>query len=292
MNNKKSSQESKIGNTIQNSFSKGLEITPDSLKLQYLKKAVDKSVNLISFGLEYLNKNSFTEDESVFSLSFLSLSRGFELLMKCMICYKRYNDTKDDKRFRHFPRTKDMRKEYSHNLDKLRKEIVKNYQRLFRGKTPNSKMILQLKKDRDFSIKDENLIKTLKIISKYGTEGRYYYELNYVTSKNKKKKKDLLAPLALCKNDFPKNKSPKLEMDELITEFLEKDEQLRNTFTNSINDEEYLSISNKVWQEIIQRYIRPYLNEFREILSRQFAYGILGDEAKKCRSIFIFAFPT
>ena len=275
MNNKKSSQESKIGNTIQNSFAKGLEITPDSQKLQYLEQAVNKSVNLISFGLDYLNKNSFTEDEPFLSLSFLSLSRGFELLMKCMICYKRYNDTKDDKRFGHFPKIEAMKKNYNHNLDKLRKEIVKNYQRLFRGKTSNSKMILQLKKDRDFIIKDKNLIEILKIISKYGTEGRYYYELNCVTSKNKK---NIM--------------SPKFEMDKLIMEFLKKDEQLCNTFTNSINDEEDLSISNEVWQEIIQRYIKPYLNEFREILSRQFAYGILGDEARKCRSIYIFAFPT
>jgi len=62
-------------------------------------------------------------------------------------------------------------------------------------------------------------------------------------------------------------------------EFLEKDKKLRNTFTNSINNEDLL-ICNKVWQEIIEKYIRPYLNKFMEALSRQFSYGILGNKAK------------
>lgn len=68
-------------------------------------------------------------------------------------------------------------------------------------------------------------------------------------------------------------------MERLIMEFSEKDEQLCSTFTNSINDEDLL-ICNKVWQEIIEQYIRPYLNKFMEALSRQFSYSILGNKAK------------
>jgi hypothetical protein len=226
-----------------------------------LEEAINESVNLINCGLDYFSKINFTNNDLVYSLSFLNLSRGFELLMKCMICYKRYDNTKDNKLFKkHFP-TYDEIIGYGHNLNRLRNEIMKNYQGLFRGKTSNTKMISQLKEDRDFISKDKKLIRILKIISKYGTKGRYY-ELDYVTSDNKKNKI-----------------SPKFEMERLIMEFLEKDEQLRNTFTNSINNEDLL-ICDKVWQEIIEQYIRPYLNKFMEALSRQFSYGILGNKAK------------
>ena len=245
------------GNTLFEDF----KITDDSKKLHFLEEAVNESVNLINCGLDYFSKINFTNNDLVYSLSFLNLSRGFELLMKCMICYKRYDNTKDNKRFKkHFP-TKEEMMGYGHNLNRLRKEIMKNYQGLFRGKTSNTKMISQLKEDRDFISKDKKLIRILKIISKYGTKGRYY-ELDYVTSDNKKN-----------------NISPKFEMERLIMEFLEKDEQLRNTFTNSINDEDLL-ICNKIWQEIIEQYIKPYLNKFMEALSRQFSYGILGNKAK------------
>lgn len=248
---------------------KDLEITSDSEKLNFLEKAVNESVNLINCGLDYFSKINFTNNDLIYSLSFLNLSRGFELLMKCMICYKRYDNTKDNKRFKkHFP-TKEEMMGYGHNLNKLRKEIMKNYQGLFRGKTSNTKMISRLKEDCDFISKDKKLIRILKIISKYGTKGRYY-ELDYVTSDNKKN-----------------NISPKFEMENLIMVFLEKDEQLRNTFINNRGD---LLIDNKIWQEIIKRYIKPYLNKFLEALSRQFSLGILGDKARGCNAIDKYAY--
>lgn len=250
---------------------KDLEITSDSEKLNFLEKAVNESVNLIYCGLNYFSKINFTNNDLIYSLSFLNLSRGFELLMKCMICYKKYNDATNNECFtNHFPTQKEMMC-YGHNLNRLRKEIIKNYQGLFRGKTSDSKMISQLKEDRDFINKDKKFIRILKIISKYGTKGRYY-ELDYVTSDNKKN-----------------NVSPKFEMEKLIMEFLEKDEQLRNTF---IKNRDNSSIDNKIWQEIIKRYIKPHLNKFLEALSHQFSYGILGDEASKCKAIGRFAFTS
>ncbi len=142
-------------------------------------------------------------------------------------------------------------------------------------------MISQLKEDSDFIIKDKKLIRILEIISKYGTKGRYY-ELNYVTSDNKTKitERNGITYIDPVTSDNRKNNiNPKFEMEKLIMEFLEKDEQLHNTFRNSINDEDLL-ICNKIWQEIIEQYIRPYLNKFMEALSRQFSYGILGNKAK------------
>ena len=268
-------------NFYKNPRFKDFKITDDSRKLHFLEEVVNESVNLINCGLDYFSKINFTNNDLVYSLSFLNLSRGFELLMKCMICYKRYDNTKDNKRFKkHFP-TKGEMMGYRHNLNRLRKEIIKNYPGFFRGKTSNTKMISQLKEDRDFIIKDKKLIRILEIISKYGTKGRYY-ELDYVTSDNKTKitERNGITYIDYVPSDNEKNSiSPKFEMERLIMEFLEKDEQLRNTFTNSINSEDLLNC-NKVWQEIIEQYIKPYLNKFMEALSRQFSYGILGNKAK------------
>ena len=251
-------------NFFKNPLFEDLKITNDSMKLCFLGKAIDESVNLINCGLNYFRKINFTNNDLLYSLSFLHLSRGFELLMKCMICYKKYDNTKDDKRYeKHFPSKEEM-KSYRHNLNRLREEIRKNYQGLFRGKTSNPKMISQLKEDRDFISKDKKLIRILKIISEYGNKGRYY-ELDYVTSDNKKN-----------------NISPKSEMQRLIIELLEKDEQLCKTYINNGND---LLISNKVWQEIIGKYFLPYLIQFCRALRHQFLYGVLGVEAKRRRSV-------
>ena len=248
---------------------KDLEITSDSEKLHFLEETVNESVEFINCGLHYLSRINFANNNLSYALSFLNLSRGFELLMKCMICYKRYDNTKDNKRFKkHFP-TKEEMMGYGHNLNRLRKEIMKNYQGLFRGKTSNPKMISQLKEDREFISKDKKLIRVLKIISKYGTKGRYY-ELDYVTSNSKKN-----------------NISPKFEMEQLIMEILEKDEQLRNNFVN--NRDNFL-IDNKIWQEIIERYIKPNLNKFLGALSRQFSLEILGDKARGCNAIDKYAY--
>ncbi len=117
-------------NSCGNPLFEDFKITDDSKKLHLLEEVVNKSVNLINCGLDYFSKIIFTNNDLVYSLSFLNLFRGFELLMKCMICYKRYDNTKDNKYFKkHFP-TKEEMMGYGHNLNRLRKEIVKHYQGL------------------------------------------------------------------------------------------------------------------------------------------------------------------
>lgn len=207
-------------NFYKNPRSEDFKITDDSMKLSYLEKAVNESVNLINCGLDCFSKINFTNNDLLCSLSFLNLSRGFELLMKCMICYKIYDDTKDNKSFKkHFPTNNEMRA-YGHNLNRLREEIMKHYQGLFEGKTSGTKMISQLKEDCDFISKDKKIIRILDIISEYGTKGRYY-ELDYVTSDNETKITERngitymdYEPLNNKKNC--NNKSPKFEMEKLI----------------------------------------------------------------------------
>ena len=194
-------------NSEENLLSKDLKITSDTMKLYFLKKTVDESVELINYGLKFLDKIEFADAFLIFSLSFLNLSRGFELLMKCMICYREYND------LGHFPTQKEM-EGYGHNINKLRKKIGTNYQGLFRKKTSNARIISQLKEDRNFINKDKEFIRILKIISKYATVDRYY-NLHYVVLDNP-----------------PKDTSAQSEMQKMILEFLEKDKQLCSTFMN------------------------------------------------------------
>ena len=250
-------------NSEENSLSKDLEITSDTMKLHFLEKTVDESVELINYGLNFLDKIEFTNAFLIFSLSFLNLSRGFELLMKCMICYREYND------LGHFPTKKNMKEDYGHNINKLRKKIGTNYQGLFQKKASNARMVSQLKEDRDFINKNKEFIRILKIISKYATVARYY-NLDYVVLDN-----------------LPKNTSPQSEMQKIILEILEIDKQLRNTF---IKNKKNSLIDDKIWKEIVKKHVKPYLIKFKVALHRQFVYGILGDKAKKCRSVCSYKF--
>ena len=251
-------------NSEENLLSKDLKITSDTMKLHFLKKTVDESVELINYGLKFLDKIEFADAFLIFSLSFLNLSRGFELLMKCMICYREYND------LGHFPTQKEMER-FGHNINKLRKKIGTNYQGLFRKKTSNARIISQLKEDRNFINKDKEFIRILKIISKYATVDRYY-NLHYVVLDNP-----------------PKDTSAQSEMQKMILEFLEKDKQLCSTF---MNDRENSLIDDKIWQEIVEKYVKPDLIKFKRALRRQFVYGILGDKAKKCRSVCSYKFTS
>jgi len=95
----------------------------EEVKIIYLKNAVDKAIGLIHFGIEELEKINFVNSDN-YDFIFLFLSRGFELLMKSMVCFKSYEDDKS------FPTKKEM-KDMGHDLDKLIKKIIKNYLKMF-----------------------------------------------------------------------------------------------------------------------------------------------------------------
>ena len=94
----------------------------ERVKIIYLKNAVDKAVRLIYFGIKELEGINFINSYN-YDLIFIFLSRGFELLMKSMVCFKSYEDG------RTFPTEKEM-KDMGHDLDKLRKEIIRNYDKI------------------------------------------------------------------------------------------------------------------------------------------------------------------
>jgi len=193
--------------------------------------------------------------------------------MKCMVCYKKYDNNRNNKFFyEHFPSYEEI-KDYGHNIDKLRKEVLKNYQGMSEMKNSDpdiiKKLKKQLEKDRDFMTSNKDFIRILKIVSKYSTTERYY-NLDYVTRKVMKK-----------------GGSPQFMMEKFIFEIVKNDKQLSNNFKknkwNSLNDD-------KIWKEVVTQKIKPYLIEFRSALCRQFSFGILGDKARSVISIDEYAF--
>jgi len=227
-----------------------------NLRLKYtlLERTVTEAINLINWGLNFFNQTNFANANQFYTLYFLNTSLGFELLMKSMICYKEYKDKGSFKI--------DLKK-YSHNLLALKDKILENYQDLPQGRnSQEERMLFKIKEDHIFISKDNDFLRVLEILSSYGLGGRYC-KLDFITSNN-------------CKQ-----MDPELEINKFIIDLLDKkDTNLRNKLINSIDDDENLSNATDVWQEVIKKYINPKLKRFLEALSRQFAYGRLGKEAR------------
>jgi len=233
-------------------------------KLLYLHDIVIESKVLINLGFEYLLKDNFRNATAWPYLIFmLCFSRGFELLMKAIICYKTYeknHDNEDEKT--HFP-TKGLFKNFRHNLSKLKEEIIKNYNGIEQRKNDtNRRLIEELIKDRNFLSKDKDLSSLLDFISKYAEQGRYY-ELNMITESDQNAYD--------VKNEFLK----------IVFDFIHKDKILFDKFENSENyyPEEMHNQRDDIWLKSIKENIFPILKKFLKVLYRQFNYGLLGEEA-------------
>jgi hypothetical protein len=242
------------------------------IKFTLLERTVTEAINLINWGLNFLNQSNFANYNQFYTLYFLNTSLGFELLMKSMLCYKNYENKGNFQ--------VNLKDDYSHKLIKLKNKILENYHGLPSGKAyrdisseSKKEMISKLKKDRNFLSKDKDFKKILKILANYGLGGRYC-KLDFITLNN-------------CNQ-----MDPELEINRLIIDILDKkDKDLRDRFVKSINEDENLSNSTEVWREVIRKYINPKLNYFLEALARQFTYGFLGDKARKCHGMNIIAYP-
>jgi hypothetical protein len=234
------------------------------LKESYLKGMVEESVNLIQLGIDHMQKIKFDDREYYYLLPLLLLSRGYEILMKCMICFKSYKDNKS------YPKYKEI-KNYKHDLDKLRKDIVKNYEYISKE---NYKIFPDIENDQKYISKNYELVKLIKIISNYAERDRYF-ALNYVITncenidKNDKNKKN-------------KKASPRSCLVSMILDFITKDNNLERKFLNNQED--------IAWSECINLLIIPTLKKFTGALYRQFKSGILGKEAMKCKSISTYSY--
>jgi len=245
---------------------KEIEINDLEIKLLHLKDLVVESKELIELGFKYLLKVNFrNKDDWAYPIFLLFFSRGFELLMKAMVCYKTYesnHDSKDEKTY--FPSTAFLKENIGHNLVELRGLIIQNYNGIKkRENKANERLIKGLRKDRYFLSNDKKLLSLLEIFSDYARQGRYY-ELNKITESNR--------------NAY----SAKIEFDNLILSFIRKDKALSNEWNkeeNNSSEGDFLNNIDSVWSKVVKENIFPTLRKYFETLYRQFSYGLLGEKA-------------
>lgn len=231
----------------------------EEVKIIYLKNAVDKAARLIHFGIKELEEINFVNSDN-YDFIFLFLSRGFELLMKSMVCFKSYEDDES------FPTEKEM-KDMGHDLGKLRKEIIRNY-----DKIPENilEKYQEIENDKKFISKDYMLIKLIKLIAQFAINGRYF-ELNFIT------KKEIFEKTNSGKRIIDYSNAPIIKMNIILHNYVIKDHP---SLANIMNFDDL----NNPWLEANRLYIIPPFKKFTGVLARQFSLGILGDEAKECIS--------
>jgi len=237
------------------------EITfEEKVKIAYLNNMLDKSIKLIHLAIKKLKCVKCINQEDYYFV-FLYLSIGLELLIKIMISLKSYKD------YNSFPTEEEMRS-MGHDLDKLRKSIIKNYDEI-----PGSflEKYQEIESDKKFISKDDMLIKLVKLIAQFAVNDRYF-ELNFITKKNIFKKRND------GKRIIDYSDAPIIKMNILVYKYVIKDHP---SLANAKNFDDL----NNPWLEANRLYIIPPLKKFIGALARQFVFGILGDEAIKCRSI-------
>jgi len=232
----------------------------ESVNIIYLDNSLNRSLKLIRLGIKKLEniKNINHED---YYFVFLYLSIGFEFLMKIMIFFKSYEDKNS------FLTEKKLRR-MGHDLDKMREDIIKNYDKI---PEDNLKKYRKIENDKIFISKNILLIYLIKLIAKFAIGDRYF-ELNYATreqiyKKTNGNKKEI---------NYPEDTIAK--MNELVHNYVKKDHP-------SLADKMNFDDLNNLWEEENRLHIIPPLKKFVGTLARQFVFGILGDEAIKCRSI-------
>jgi len=232
----------------------------DSVKIAYLNNSLNRSLKLIRLGIRKLeNVKNINHDD--FYFVFLYLSIGFELLMKIMISIKKFEEKSS------FP-TKAELISIGHDLDKMRKEIIINYDKI---PEDNSKKYQMIKNDKIFISENIILIKLIKLIAQFAIGGRYF-ELDFVTMEQ------IYEKLNGNKKGINYSKAPLVKMSILLHNFVAKDHPSlvnKRNFDGSINP----------WSEANRLYIIPPLKKFIGALARQFSLGILGNEAKNFKCI-------
>ena len=231
----------------------------ERVKIAYLKNVVNSATRLIHFGIKELEGINFINSDN-YDLVFLFLSRGFELLMKSMVCFKSYEDDKS------FPTEEEM-KDMDHDLDKLKKEIIRNYDKIPENA---SEKYQEIENDKKFISNDDTLIKLIKLLTNFSKSGRYF-ELDFIT------KKEIFKKTNSGKRIIDYSNAPIIKMKILVYNYVVKDHP-------SLANPDNFNDLNDPWLETNRLYIIPPLKKYTGALARQFSLGILGEEAKECIS--------
>ncbi len=227
------------GNLPENKMFTWDRIMPSSIQQKLaIDQELSNAIKLIRSGLGQLQKlggaNNF------YHLPLLTLSSGFERLMKVILCFRTLEKTGE------FPNPKDLPSgPEGHNLEGLLKKIRKE---CFLEKYVN---IPIAKEDLEY-LESEELLSFLSILSKFGQAARYYY-LDVVVGKQ------------------PKTEAPDREWERLETTIALKRPELMKEIEEN-------PTSNKIHQEIATEVISRF-ERFARALARLFGIGGIGQEA-------------
>jgi len=209
------------------------------------KLAIDQellnAVRLIQAGLGQLQKLDGAND--FYHLPLLTLSSGFERLMKVMLCFRILEKTGE------FPSAKDIpsgRK--GHNLELLLKRVREEcFLAQYVDQIPIAKEDLAY-------LESEELLSFLVVLSKFGQAARYYH-LDVVLGKQ------------------PETEEPGREWESLETAILTARPDLMREIVES-------PASERIHQEIAVEVVSR-LERFARALARLFTIGDMGQEAKR-----------
>lgn len=209
------------------------------------KLAIDhellNAVRLIQAGLGQLQKLDGAND--FYHLPLLTLSSGFERLMKVMLCFRILEKTGE------FPSAQDIPSGRSgHNLELLLKRIREEcFSDLYVDQIPVAKEDLAY-------LESEELLSFLAVLSKFGQAARYYH-LDVVLGKQ------------------PKTDAPDREWESLET-------AIATARPDLMKEVEEFPASERIYQEMAVEVVSR-LERFARALARLFTIGGIGQEAKR-----------
>ena len=206
------------------------------------KLAIDQellnAIRLIQAGLGQLQKLDGAND--FYHLPLLTLSSGFERLMKVILCFRTLEKTGE------FPRPKDIPSgRQGHNLEILLRNIRKE---CFLEKYIH----IPIAKEDLAYLESDELLSFLSVLSKLGQAARYYH-LDVVLGKQ------------------PKTDAPNREWESLETAIaIKRPELMKEIEENPASNK----IHQKIAVEVVSRFER-----FARALARLFGIGGIGQEA-------------
>lgn len=215
----------------------------DTIKKQIaISEEVRNSIRLIEIGLGNLQRIDGAND--FYHATFLTLSSGFERLMKTIICFYKYEEEGKYPTISYF-----KKKGKGHDLVFLLEKITKDC-----FNVEYLKEVPAARKDILFLREDEQLLETVEILTSFGLSTRYY-NLNIVLGEN-------------SVHSSPEQQWKKLEL--LI---LESEKKYSDLMQNKIKLNEAYLIITKNFVIRLEKFVRG--------LVRLFTLGGLGKEAKR-----------
>ena len=216
-------------------------MTINLIKLSHLEDELENSIKILTVAIREFQQIKST---SYYFVALYLLATGIERFQKCILCYAYYNKNNI------FP-SKKILKNFGHNLKELNKNIIDYF-------TDN---VQTTREDKNFINNNAELENILSILSNFGNDSKYY---NFNLISNPKVDNNVVDNVV----DMPIDKWQQIELNFVSTNKSLSDKLFKSS--------EWRRLDNAIIQHfvsIFERYLRA--------LSRQFAYGSLGDEAKQ-----------